>query len=45
MQLLTLATHAGTVAQRTTITAGQKSIWDALQLPEPPRFLDFNIPG
>ena len=41
MHLVTLATPAGTVAQRTTITDGQKSILDALQLTEPPRFVDF----
>ena len=42
MHLVTLATPAGTVAQRTATTEGQKSIWDALQLPEPPRFFDFS---
>ena len=42
MHLVTLATPAGTLAQRTATTAGQKSIWDALALPEPPRFFDFS---
>ena len=45
MHLVTLATPAGTLAQRTAITARQKTIWDALNLPEPNRFFDFNVPG
>jgi hypothetical protein len=43
MHLVTLATSDGQVAQRTATTAGQKTIWAALQLPEPPRFLDFTV--
>ena len=41
MHLVTLATADGRVAQRSTTTAGQKTILAALDLPEPPRFLDF----
>ena len=41
MHLVTLATNDGTVAQRTELTAGQRRILNALQLPEPPRFYDF----
>ncbi len=44
MHLVTLATPDGKVAQRSTLTAGQKTILDGLDLPEPPRFLDFTIP-
>ena len=43
MALVTLATGDGQVAQRTATTAGQKAIWTALQLPEPPRFFDFTV--
>ncbi len=41
MRLVTLATADGTVAQRTALTAAQKQILTALQVPEPPRFFDF----
>lgn len=41
MHLITLATSAGTVAQRTELTHGQQRILKALELPEPPRFYDF----
>ena len=41
MHLVTLATPAGTVAQRSALAPGQKTILDALELPEPPRFFDF----
>jgi len=44
MHLLTLATPAGRVAQRSALTPAQKTILDALSLPEPPRFLDFTTP-
>ena len=44
MHLVTLATPAGTVAQRTALTPTQKAILDALELPEPPRFFDFTTP-
>ena len=40
MHLVTLATPDGKVAQRSALTAGQKTILDALDLPEPPRFFD-----
>ncbi len=45
MHLVTLATRDGRVAQRSSSTAGQKKTWDALQLPEPPRFFDFTAPS
>jgi hypothetical protein len=41
MHLVTLATDHGQVAQRSTITPGQKAVLHALDLPEPPRFFDF----
>lgn len=41
MHQVTLATPDGTVAQRTSITAGQKTILAALDVDEPPRFLAF----
>jgi hypothetical protein len=44
MHLLTLATNAGQVAQRSTTTPGQQVILRALDLPEPPRFFDFTLP-
>ena len=45
MHLVTLVTPDGKVAQRSTLTAGQKTILDALDLPEPPRFFDFTAPS
>ncbi|MGK2854525.1 MAG: IS1634 family transposase [Microbacteriaceae bacterium] len=45
MHLVTLATGHGQVAQRSTTTAGQKQILDALDLAEPPRFFDFTVPA
>ncbi len=44
MHLVTLATSDGHVAQRSTLTGGQKAILTALNLPEPPRFFDFTVP-
>lgn len=41
MHLVTLATGGGRVAQRSTTTAGQKTILAALNLPEPPKYLHF----
>jgi transposase len=41
MHLVTLATHAGQVTQRSAITPGQQQTLRALQLPEPPKFFDF----
>jgi hypothetical protein len=41
MHLVTLATADGRVAQRSTTTSRQKSILSALNLPEPPKYLDF----
>ena len=41
MQRVTLATADGRVAQRSTLTTGQKAILAALDLPEPPKYLDF----
>jgi hypothetical protein len=40
MHLVTLATADVRVAQRSTTTSGQKSILSALDLPEPPKYLD-----
>ncbi len=41
MALVTLATPAGHLAQRSLTTPGQKTILTALHLPEPPRYFDF----
>src|SRR3954454_10825297 len=41
LHLITLATGSGTVAPRTALTPGQKTILAALDLPEPPRFIHF----
>jgi hypothetical protein len=41
IHLVTLATSDGHVAQRSVLTAAQKQILDTLDVPEPPRFLDF----
>jgi hypothetical protein len=41
MHLVTLATADGRVAQRSAATPGQQAILHALNLPEPPKFLDF----
>jgi Transposase DDE domain len=41
MHLVTLATSAGTVSQRTELTHRQRQILNALDLPEPARFHDF----
>jgi hypothetical protein len=43
MHLVTLATADGRVAQRSAVTPGQKAILTALNLPEPPRFLEFRV--
>lgn len=43
MHLVTLATTDGRVAQRSAATHGQQAILHALDLPEPPKFLDFTI--
>jgi transposase len=44
MHLVTLATNAGQVAQRSATTPGQQVVLRALDLPEPPRFFDFTLP-
>jgi hypothetical protein len=41
LHLVTLATADGRVAQRSALTADQKTILAALDLPEPPKYLDF----
>ncbi|MPZ29195.1 MAG: hypothetical protein GEV12_23080 [Micromonosporaceae bacterium] len=41
LHLVTLATTEGQVGQRSELTPGQRAILGALDLPEPPRFLDF----
>jgi len=45
MHLVTLATNAGQIAQRTTNTAGQQTLFRALDLPEPPRIFDYTLPS
>jgi transposase len=44
MHLVTLTTTQGRVAQRSTTTPGQARILAALDLAEPGRFLDFQLP-
>jgi hypothetical protein len=44
LHLVTLATSAGRVAQRSATTPGQQTVLRALDLPEPPRFFDFTFP-
>ncbi|HXZ72922.1 MAG TPA: IS1634 family transposase, partial [Streptosporangiaceae bacterium] len=44
MHLVTFATADGRVAQRSALTGDQKTILAALDLPEPPKYLDFT-PG
>jgi hypothetical protein len=44
MHLVTLATPDGQVAQRSATTTGHKQILEALDVAEPPRFLDFTVP-
>jgi hypothetical protein len=44
MHLVTLATNAGQIAQRTTSTVGQQTLLRALDLPEPPRIFDYTLP-
>jgi hypothetical protein len=43
MHLVTLATADGRVAQRSAATPGQQAILHALDLREPPKFLDFTL--
>ena len=45
MHLVTLATADGRVAQRSATTPGQQTILHALDLREPPKFLDFTLPA
>jgi hypothetical protein len=44
MHLVTFATTDGRFAQRSTLANDQKTILAALDLPEPPKYLDFG-PG
>ena len=44
MHLVTMETTEGRVAQRTNTTPGQAEIFAALDLAEPGRFLDFELP-
>lgn len=44
MHLVTLQTAEGTVAQRSATTPGQAAILKALDLAEPGRYLDFQLP-
>ena len=41
MALVTLATSHGTIAQRSQTTPAQRTVLNALRLPEPPKFFDF----
>jgi len=43
MHLVTRATPAGQVAQRSAATPGQKTILTVLELPEPAKFFDFTL--
>jgi IS4 transposase len=43
MHLVTLAMPDGHIAQRTELTAGQRAILTALELPEPPRYFDIAV--
>lgn len=43
MHLVTLASSEGRVAKRSLSTAGQRQIFAALELPEPPAFADFEV--
>ena len=43
MHLVTLVTSEGQVAQRTTLTPGQKKILTALKRPQPPQFHQFTV--
>jgi hypothetical protein len=45
MHQVTLATDHGQVTQRSAVTARQKQILTALDLPEPPRFFHFAPAG
>ena len=44
MHLVTMETAEGRVAQRSATTTGQAEILQALDIPEPGRFLDFELP-
>jgi transposase len=44
MHLVTMETAEGRVAQRSATTSGQAEILSALGIPEPGRFLDFELP-
>ncbi len=44
MHLVTIETDHGRVAQRTTTTPAQARIFAALDIDEPGRFLDFELP-
>jgi IS4 transposase len=43
LHLVTLETSAGRVAKRSLTTPGQRRIFAALELPEPPAFSDFEV--
>ena len=45
MHLVTMETTEGRVAQRSATTTGQAEILSALGIPEPGRFLDFELPA
>jgi len=45
MHLVTMQTAEGRVAQRSNTTPRQAKIFKSLDIPEPGRFLDFEVPG
>lgn len=44
LHLVTLETAEGRMSQRTSITPGQAAFFASLEVPEPGRFLDFELP-
>jgi hypothetical protein len=44
MSLVTMETTEGRAAQRSNTTPGQVEIFQTLNIPEPVRFLDFEVP-
>lgn len=45
MHVVTMETADGRVAQRTATTPAQAAIFEALEVPEPGRYLDFELPA
>lgn len=44
MHLITMAASAGQIAQGSATVPGRQTVLRALDLPAPPRFLDFTVP-